>query len=231
MGHFHEPAPLNGADAYDASLMNPFAFSDEELLLHVTPEQPFTERDGYLLGHNPVFRSRNLHIPGVPASASDGLVAVPKLLDAGEATSTARPRLFSVSEALSKSTSSPGSPPKLASGTCNTALHQSHGMSESQACDLEPAESRDCLEDPADHREKNRVAQKKFRARQKVCVGFKLSCILLQPSTSSCTLTWLLRRMPAFIFQSLSILHRTQSAGMQRHACHSLQACHATKHT
>ncbi|KAL0026150.1 hypothetical protein WJX79_005406 [Trebouxia sp. C0005] len=98
---------------------------------------------------------------------SRSLSALASLLDAGEATSLARPQPFTVSEAQSRSTCSPGSPPRLASGPYSTALHQSQVMSESHACALEPAESRDCLEDPADHREKNRVAQKKFRARQK----------------------------------------------------------------
>lgn len=168
MGHYHEPTPLNGADAYGSSLMNPFAFTDEELLLHVTPQSLYTQRDGYNQSHASILRSRSVQIPGmINGNDSGGLSALASLLDAGEATSLARPHPFTVSEAQSRSTCSPGSPPRLASGPYTTALPQSQVMSESHACALEPAESRDCLEDPADHREKNRVAQKKFRARQK----------------------------------------------------------------
>jgi len=180
MGHYHEPTPLNGADAYGSSLMNPFAFTDEELLLHVTPESPYTQRDGYNQSPASILRSRNVQIPGmINGNDSGGLNALVSLLDAGEATSLARPHPFTVSEAQSRSTCSPASPPRLAPGPYSTALHQSQVMSESHACALEPAESRDCLEDPADHREKNRVAQKKFRARQKVRGICKVSVLHL----------------------------------------------------
>ncbi len=164
--------------------MNPFAFSDEELLLHVTPGQAFAQRDNFQNAAS-VLRSRNMPIPGMlPGSSSGGLSALASLLDAGEATSIARPLAFAT-EAQSRSTCSPGSPPRLGSGTYSTGLLQSQGMSDSQAFELERAESQNGLEDPADHREKNRVAQKKFRARQKVllhlqCVGCFLSGSFLQ---------------------------------------------------
>lgn len=166
MTHYHEATALNGADAYGSSLMNPFAFSDEELLLHVTPEHAFAQRDGYQNAAS-ILRSRNMQIPGTtPGASSDGLSALASLLDAGEATSIAKPQAFA-SEAHSRSTCSPSSPPRLASGTYSANLLRSPGMSDSQAFELDRTESRDGLEDPADHREKNRVAQKKFRARQK----------------------------------------------------------------
>ena len=90
-------------------------------------------------------------------------------LDAGEATSAARPDV-SGSEAQSRSTSSPSSPPGLAPAAYSAGLPLSQGLTEANLIDHECAESRDGLEDPADHREKNRVAQKKFRARQKVSI-------------------------------------------------------------
>lgn len=156
MTHYKKSMPLNGADAYGSSLMNPFSFSDEELLLHVTP------------AHNrgpSSLRSPTLQTPELYGTSSGGLSALATFLDAGEATSAARPDAFA-SEAHSKSTCSPPSPPRSTPAANSAGLPPS--QIHSHTFDLERAETRDGLEDPADHREKNRVAQKKFRARQKV---------------------------------------------------------------
>lgn len=166
MTHYREPAPLNGANAYGSSLMNPFSFSDEELLQHVTPAQAYTHRENYGLATNS--RSPSLQIPGLPhVTDSTGLAELASFLDAGEATSAVRPDVLG-SELHSRSTSSPSSPPQLAPAAHSAGLPLSQGVTETNIFDFDRAESRDGLEDPADHREKNRVAQKKFRARQKV---------------------------------------------------------------
>lgn len=170
MTHYREPAPLNGAIAYGSSLMNPFSFSDEELLQHVTPGQAYTHREGYGLATNS--RSPSLQIPGLlNVTDSTGLADLASFLDAGEATSAVRPDVLG-SEVHSRSTSSPSSPPRLAPAAHSAGLPLPQGVTETNVCDLDRAESRDGLEDPADHREKNRVAQKKFRARQKVGIPF-----------------------------------------------------------
>lgn len=161
MGHYSASNTLNGADTYDSSLMNPFAFTDAELLLHVTPGQGDAQRCGYQQQ-----RSSDLPLSALLAeSNSGGLSALAKLLDNGEATSVARPLPHLPSEAISRSTCCPSSPPRLASGTYGHLPFRSQGFSDTQLPELEPADS--ILEDPLDHREKNRVAQKKFRARQK----------------------------------------------------------------
>ena len=167
MTQFNESAPLNGASAYGSSLMNPFSFSDEELLQHVTPGQAYPNRDNYAHAttylRNPTLQNAGL----LHGNDSGDLAELPNLIDAGEVTSAARPHEFA-SEAHSGS--SPSSPPRLPSAACSADLPLSHGVTEAHTFDYERAESRDGLEDPACHREKNRVAQKKFRARQKVSV-------------------------------------------------------------
>ena len=166
MTHYREAAPLNGANAYGSSLMNPFSFSDEELLQHVTPGQAYTHRDRYL--HATTSRSPTLQIAGLLNDTdSGGLAELPTFFDAGEATSAARPHAV-CSEAHSRSTCLPGNPPRLPSAAYSAGLPLSQDVTEAHLFDFEHTESRDGLEDPADHREKNRVAQKKFRARQKV---------------------------------------------------------------
>ena len=179
MTHYRESVPLNGADAYGSSLMNPFSFSDEELLLHVTP--------GRVRGPSSL-RAPTLQSPELYGTSSGGLSALATLLDAGEATSAARPDAFA-SEAHSKSTCPPASPPR-SSAAANSAGHAPSQI-QSHTFDLERAETRDGLEDPADHREKNRVAQKKFRARQKVSLhtglllgGLKTLSFTSQPLVS-----------------------------------------------
>ena len=167
MTHQREPAPLNGANAYGSSLMNPFAFSDEELLRHVTPAQNYPHRDCYQQAANS--RSPSLQIPGLlNGTDTGGLAELASFLDAGEATSAARPDILGP-EVPSRSTCSPSSPPQLAAAY-SAGLPLPQGLTEPNMFDFEHAESRDGLEDPADHREKNRVAQKKFRARQKVSI-------------------------------------------------------------
>lgn len=169
MTHQREPAPLNGANAYGSSLMNPFAFSDEELLRHVTPAQTYAHRDCYQHAANS--RSPSLQIPGLlNGTDTGGLAELASFLDAGEATSAARPDMLG-SEVPSRSTCSPSSPPQLAAAY-SAGLPLPQGLTEPNMFDFEHAESRDGLEDPADHREKNRVAQKKFRARQKVSIPY-----------------------------------------------------------
>ena len=166
MAHNREPAPLNGADAYGSSLMNCFSFSDEELLQHVTPGQSYIHRVGP--EHATSSRSASLQIPRLlHGTDSTGLAELANFLDAGEATSAARPDVLG-SEAQSRSPTS--SPPGLAPAAHSAGLPLSQGLTEANLIDYECAESRDGLEDPADHREKNRVAQKKFRARQKVSI-------------------------------------------------------------
>ncbi|KAL3131996.1 hypothetical protein ABBQ32_008620 [Trebouxia sp. C0010 RCD-2024] len=161
MTQFNESPPLNGASAYGSSLMNPFSFSDEELLQHVTPGEAYIHRDNYAHAttylRNPTLNAGLLH-------DSADLAELPCLLEAGEVTSAARPHDFA-SEAHSRSR--PTSPPRLPSAACSADLPLSQGVTEAHTFDYERAESRDGLEDPAGHREKNRVAQKKFRARQK----------------------------------------------------------------
>ena len=167
MGHLYEAMPLNGAEAYGSSLSNPFVFSDEELLLHVTPEEGFAHRHSF---HNAtsVMRSRNRQILGRPPEGSTGRLSVLKnLLDAAEASSVAKPNLYTAcSEAPSKSTCSPSSPACLASLSYSRGILHSEDQADSHPSDLQHIKSG--VEDTADHREKNRVAQKKFRARQKV---------------------------------------------------------------
>ena len=168
MTYNRAPAPLNGANAYESSLMNPFSFSDEELLQHVTPGQAYTHRVGYQHATNS--RSPSLQTPGLlNVTDSTGLAELASFLDAREVTSAASPHALG-SEAQSRSTSSRTSPPRLAPAAYSAGLPLSHGVTETNLLDFERAESRDGLEDPADHREKNRVAQKKFRARQKVSI-------------------------------------------------------------
>lgn len=145
--------------------MNPFAFTDAELLLHVTPG------NGYPLQNqqqNAAAEQRS-HPGALSAlfaeSNSGGLSALANLPDDGEATSMARPVPHRPSEAVSRSTCCPSSPPRLGLGTYQRDAFRSQGFCETQLPELEQGDS--VLEDPLDHREKNRVAQKKFRARQK----------------------------------------------------------------
>ena len=157
MGHYSATSTLNGASTYDSSLMNPFAFTDAELLLHVTPGNGYPQQDGLQQQR----ASPGLHIPHpmsvlLAESNSGGLSALANMLDNGEATSVARP-LPLPSEAVSRSTYCPGSPPRLASGTYGHGPFRSPGFSDTQQPELEQADS--VAEDPADHREKNRVAQ------------------------------------------------------------------------
>ena len=173
MTHHRATAPLNGANAYASSLMNPFSFSDEELLQHVTPGQAYTHRVGYQ--HAASSCSPSLQIPGMPhVTFSTGSAELASFLDAGEATSAARPDVLG-SELHSRNTSSPSSPPQLAPAAYSAGLPLSQALTEANIFDFERDESRDGLEDPADHREKNRVAQKKFRARQKVSIPLLLN--------------------------------------------------------
>lgn len=150
--------------------MNPFSFSDEELLQHVTPGQAYAPRDNY--AHATTYlRNPTLQNPGLLHSTDSGnLAALPSLLDVGEVTSAARPQEF-VSEAHSRSRAR--SPPRLPSAACSADLPLSQGLTEAHTFDFERGESRDGFEDPAGHREKNRVAQKKFRARQKVSIPLR----------------------------------------------------------
>ena len=165
MENYGESMSLNGADAYGSSLMNPFSFSDEELLMHVTPGNLSVERQVYqptsMLPVAPL-----QHTGTAPALRSEILAGMTRCLDNVDATSVAQPRP-AVSEAQSRSTGPPDNPRGLDTGTMDGGNLQSRDMPDAQPCDLERAESRDGLEDAADHREKNRVAQKKFRARQK----------------------------------------------------------------
>lgn len=155
MGHYSASSTLNGANTYDSSLMNPFAFTDAELLSHVTPGNGYPQQDGLQQQHaSPGFPNSLSAL--LAESSSGGLSALANLLDNGEATSAARP-LPLPSEAVSRSTCCPSSPPRLASGTYGHGPFRSQAFSDTQLPELEHADS--VAEDPADHREKNRVAQ------------------------------------------------------------------------
>ena len=148
--------------------MNPFSCSDEELLQHVIPGQAYTHRVG--CQHATSSCSPSLQIPGMPhVTDSPGLAGLASFLDAEEATSAARPDVFG-SEVHPRNTSSPSSPPQLAPAAYSAGLPLSQELTATNILDFEHDESRDGLEDSADHREKNSVAQKKFRARQKVSI-------------------------------------------------------------
>ena len=192
MTKYSESVSLNGAAAYDASLLNPFAFSDEELLLHVTPEYMRNYQHAASSLQTPALQtSRSLH-----GSDSNGLPTLVTCVDAEEATSPDRPHA-AVPDQLSNIDCSPGSPLPMASAAFDGRHTLSHDVIEPRNVDTERNECRDGLEDPADHREKNRVAQKKFRARQKVthtivahgCIG--ISPTIIQ-SNDQCfeTSTW-----------------------------------------
>lgn len=165
MSHYSASNTLNGAATYDSSLMNPFAFTDAELLLHVTPGNGYSQPDGF---QHQTAAGQHGPLSGLFAeSNSGGISGLASLLDNGEATSVARPLPEPVnpSEAISRSTCCQSPPPRLTSGTFQRDVFRSQNFSDTQLPELEHADS--VLEDPLDHREKNRVAQKKFRARQK----------------------------------------------------------------
>ena len=150
---------MNGANVYDSSLMNPYAFTDAELLLHVSPRDCI-HRAGLQSAASGL---RNSQLPLsdlLPGSHSGGLAALASLLDAGEATSVERPFPLP-SEAVSRSRCSPSSPPCLAPPSYGPEPMATPNGSETQPPEVQFADSSDMLEDPADHREKNRVAQKK----------------------------------------------------------------------
>ena len=158
MQHYSNSSGMNGASAYGSSLMNPFAFTDAELLLHVTPPEG-SQRNGLQHAASGL-RNTQLPLSGLlPGSNSGGLSALASLLDAGEATSVARPLPL---EAVSRSTCSPSSPPRFPSGSYGPAAFQARNLSEAQLPEAEHADSKDMLE--GDHREKNRVAQVELNA-------------------------------------------------------------------